>query len=107
MSASTIWRNAGITLSKEPGKLIPSRRGQDSQVAVCGSHSPGIRYPRAAGVSELMAQTFNAQRPTLNVEYSALVGEPSGERRLPACSLPATSYASDLRGTYEGFGKLP
>ena len=26
-----------------PGKLIPSRRGHESHVAVCGSHSAGIR----------------------------------------------------------------
>ena len=43
ISASTIARNAGITRSNESGKLIPSRRGHESQVAVCGSHSAGMR----------------------------------------------------------------
>jgi len=43
MSAATISRNAGNTRSNESGKLIPSRRGQDNQVAACGSHSAGMR----------------------------------------------------------------
>src|SRR5438067_9548669 len=48
--ASTDDRKHGMTLSNESGKLIPSRRGHDSHVAVCGSHSAGIRYRSAAGV---------------------------------------------------------
>src|SRR5581483_201577 len=39
MSASTIARNVGMTRSNESGKLIPSRRGHESQVAACSSHS--------------------------------------------------------------------
>jgi hypothetical protein len=42
-NASTIVRNVGITRSKESGKLMPSRRGHESQVATCGSHSAGMR----------------------------------------------------------------
>jgi len=42
-SASTIRRNVGMTRSNAPGKLIPSRRGHESHVAECGSHSAGIR----------------------------------------------------------------
>src|SRR5207237_2807937 len=49
-SASTIRRKVGSTRSNEPGKLIPSRRGHESQVAACGSHSAGIRNPSEAGV---------------------------------------------------------
>src|SRR5438046_10015843 len=49
MSASTIARKAGRTRSNESGKLIPSRRGQEGQVAACGSHSAGMRYLSAAG----------------------------------------------------------
>src|SRR5438874_4086247 len=48
--ASTIARNAGRTRSNESGKLIPSRRGHESQVAACGSHSAGMRNPSEAGV---------------------------------------------------------
>src|SRR5436190_22342015 len=66
MSASTIFRNAGITRSNESGKLIPSRRGHESQVAACGSHSAGIRYPRAAGVCDVIGQRSNVQRSTSN-----------------------------------------
>ena len=29
---------------EDSGKLIPSRRGHESHVAVCGSHSAGMRY---------------------------------------------------------------
>ena len=43
ISASTIARKAGGTRSNDSGKLIPSRRGHESHVAVCGSHSAGIR----------------------------------------------------------------
>jgi hypothetical protein len=43
ISAATIARKAGNTRSNDPGKLIPSRRGQESQVASCRSHSAGIR----------------------------------------------------------------
>ena len=43
MSAATIARKTGMTRSNESGKLIPSRLGHESQVAVCGSHSAGMR----------------------------------------------------------------
>ena len=43
INASTMARNAGRTRSNDSGKLIPSRRGHESHVAVCGSHSAGMR----------------------------------------------------------------
>src|SRR5438128_11645042 len=73
ISASIIARNAGMTRSNESGKLIPSRRGQESHVAACGSHSAGMRYSRAAGVSHCIADS-NVQRPTLNVQRSVAEG---------------------------------
>src|SRR5437763_14075038 len=62
MSASTIARKAGRTRSNESGKLIPSRRGQESQVAACGSHSAGMRYRSAAGV--FRSASIERQRST-------------------------------------------
>src|SRR5438093_4134201 len=49
-SACTIFANVGITESYASGKLMPSRRGHESHVAACGSHSAGIRNPSARGV---------------------------------------------------------
>src|SRR6266513_1867762 len=66
INASTIARNAGRTRSNDSGKLIPSRRGHESHVAVCGSHSAGMRYPSAVGVCELIKSTWNALRSTSN-----------------------------------------
>lgn len=43
IKASIMARNVGKTRSNDSGKLIPSRRGHDSHVAVCGSHSAGMR----------------------------------------------------------------
>jgi hypothetical protein len=84
MSASTIARRAGKTRSNDSGKLMPSRRGQESQVAACGSHSDGMRYPSAAGVCEGIWQTSNAK---LKIAISSTSRHRnSGERRLPACS---------------------
>src|SRR5438552_10437736 len=68
MSASTMARKAGSTRSNESGKLIPSRRGQESQVAACGSHSPGIRYRSAAGV--FVIASIERQGSTLNAQPS-------------------------------------
>jgi hypothetical protein len=39
---ATISRKVGKTRSYDPGKLIPSRRGQEIHVAACGSHSAGM-----------------------------------------------------------------
>jgi hypothetical protein len=34
---------------------MPPRRGHDSQVAECASHSAGIRYPSSRGVLPLLS----------------------------------------------------
>src|SRR6516162_1366904 len=68
ISASTMARKEGRTRSNDSGKLIPSRRGHESHVAVCGSHSAGMRYPRAAGVCELSSIDVNVQCSTPNVQ---------------------------------------
>src|SRR5438105_15717022 len=61
VSASTIARKAGSTQSNESGKLIPSRRGHESQVAACGSHSAGMRYPNARGFCSSLFISENVQ----------------------------------------------
>jgi len=45
---------AGI-VSNASGKLMPSGRGQVSQVASCRAHSAGIRKPSARGVAVVSA----------------------------------------------------
>src|SRR5438477_10892902 len=73
ISASTIARNAGKTRSNDSGKLIPSRRGQESHVAACGSHSAGMRYSRAAGVSDCIADSNVQQRGTSNAQSQEVI----------------------------------
>jgi len=70
MSAATIARKAGMTRSNESGKLTPSRLGHESQVARCGSHSAGMRYPSAAGVS---LDAMDAERSPLNDQHSKAI----------------------------------
>jgi hypothetical protein len=88
ISASTIARNAGMTRSNESGKLIPSRRGHESHVAACGSHSAGMRYPRAAGRCDGFSTGANLQRPTVNVQlrnrYCGFWGAQAASLQLPA-----------------------
>jgi hypothetical protein len=50
INASTIFLNVGRIRLNEPGKLIPSARGHDNQVAECDSHSAGMPYPSSRGV---------------------------------------------------------
>src|ERR1041385_8235576 len=68
INAFTKARSTGKTRSNESGKLIPSRRGHESHVAVCGSHSAGMRYPSAVGVCEPIKTTLNALRSTSNAQ---------------------------------------
>src|SRR5262245_65639923 len=68
IKASTMARNVGRTRSNDSGKLIPSRRGHESHVAACGSHSAGIRYPSAVGAFEFSFIELNVERSTLNVQ---------------------------------------
>src|SRR6266567_67684 len=107
ISASTTARQAGRTRSNESGKLIPSRRGQESQVAACGSHSAGMRYPSAAGVCVIESiGTANVQQPALsatrigsNVQHGAwnVADEPGTPRRNTLRLTPASDPTSCLQ----------
>src|SRR5205823_9926507 len=68
INTSTRARKVGNTRSNESGKLIPSRRGHESQVAACGSHSAGMRYPSAAGkVIQVLDEPCVATRAAVEI----------------------------------------
>src|SRR4051812_8189011 len=50
LSSSTMRSQRPGTGPYASGKLMPARRGHESHVASCGSHSAGMRYPSARGV---------------------------------------------------------
>src|SRR3954470_18538324 len=96
ISASTIARSVGITRSNESGKLMPSRRGHDSQVAECGSHSAGMRYPSSRGILLSLGEDMaaNLRQSASSVQRHFENGE-SFTHEFPVLP-PAHSTCADL-----------
>src|SRR4051794_32503478 len=96
VSARTISRKVGRTRSNESGKLMPSRRGHDSQVAECGSHSAGMRYPSSRGIVLSLGEDMaaNVRQSASSVQRHFENGEPFTHEF--AVLPPAHSACADL-----------